>query len=116
MEGQSSGERRHKSIFLLREEVAQHKGGILASYPAAPGSIFQHVFRGKMINVAEVSQPRWFEESGQWLENVDPIHQALASGHRDLYASGKPVLQKTPKNQKKPKSIAYHQKLNWRGA
>ena len=39
-----------------------------------------------MINVAEVNQRRWLEESGQWLENVDQTHLVLDSG--------KPVLQK----------------------
>ena len=40
-----------------------------------------------MINVAEVNQQSWSEESGQWLENVDQTHLELVSG--------KPVLQKT---------------------
>ena len=39
-----------------------------------------------MIAVAEVNQRRWLEESGEWLENVDPTHLALTSG--------KPVSQK----------------------
>ena len=39
-----------------------------------------------MIDVAEVDQQHWLEESGQWLENVDLTHLVLASG--------KPVLQK----------------------
>ena len=39
-----------------------------------------------MINVAEVNQRCWFEESGQWLENVDQTHLVLVSG--------KPVLKK----------------------
>ena len=37
-----------------------------------------------IIDVAEVNQQRWLEESGQWLENVDLV-----------LASGKPVLQKS---------------------
>ena len=45
------------------------------------------IFRGKIINDAEVTQQRWLEESGQWLENVHQTHLVLASG--------KPVLQKT---------------------
>ena len=40
-----------------------------------------------IVNVAEVNERRWLEESGQWLENVDQAHLVLASG--------KPVLQKT---------------------
>ena len=39
-----------------------------------------------IINVAEVIQRCWLEESGQWLDNVDRTHLVLASG--------KPVLQK----------------------
>ena len=39
---------------------------------------------GKIIDIAEVNQWRWLEESGQWLENVDRTHLVLASG--------KPVL------------------------
>ena len=40
-----------------------------------------------MVNVAEVNQWRWLEESGQWHENVNRTHLVLVSG--------KPVL---PKN------------------
>ena len=43
-------------------------------------------FRGKIIDVAEVNQQHWIEESGQWLENVDRTHLVLSSG--------KPVQQK----------------------
>ncbi len=39
-----------------------------------------------MIDVAEVNQWRWLEESGQRLENVDQTQLVLASGN--------PVLQK----------------------
>ena len=38
------------------------------------------------MNVVKVSQWRWIEESGQWLENIDQTHLVLASG--------KPVLPK----------------------
>ena len=38
------------------------------------------------MDVAEVNQQRWFEESGQWLKNVDGTHLVLASDQ--------PVLQK----------------------
>ena len=30
----------------------------------------QKKFTGKIIDVAQVNQPPWLEESGQWLENV----------------------------------------------
>ena len=33
----------------------------------------------KFIDVAEVNQWRWLQESGQWLENVDRTHLVLAS-------------------------------------
>ena len=38
------------------------------------------------IDVAEVNQQHWLEESGRWFANVDQTHLVLASG--------KPVLQK----------------------
>ena len=34
----------------------------------------------QIVNVAEVNHPCCFEESGQWLENVDQTHLVLASG------------------------------------
>ena len=40
-----------------------------------------------MLNVAEGNQWRWWEESGQWLENVDQTHLFMAAG--------KPLLQKS---------------------
>ena len=63
-------------------EAAKRRGSTLASHPAAlvlfPA--FLKFFRGKIINVSEVNQWRWLEESGQWLENVDQTHLVLASG------------------------------------
>ena len=62
---------------------------MLASHPAAPGSIPTippQKIGGKIIHVAEVNQRRWQQESRQWLENVDWTHLVLASG--------KTVLQK----------------------
>ena len=38
------------------------------------------------MDIAEVNQQRWFEESGQWLEDVDGTHLVLANDQ--------PVLQK----------------------
>ena len=55
------------------------------SQSATPGA-FPKKFWWKIINVAEVNQLRWLEESGQWLENVDRTHLFLPSGN--------PVLQK----------------------
>ena len=37
-----------------------------------------------MINVADVNQWCWLEESGQWLENVIWTHLVLASGKQVL--------------------------------
>ena len=48
---------------------------------------------GKIIDVAEVNQLHWLEESGQRLEKVDRTHLVLASG--------KPVLQKRLDNHRK---------------
>ena len=59
----------------------------------------QNCCRGKIIDVAEVNQRRWLQESGPWLENVDRTHLVLASG--------KPALQKKRKTnlQIKPPSV-----------
>ena len=57
--------------------------------PAALGSILSSppkYSEEKIVNVAEVNERRWLEESGRWLENVDRTHVVLASGN--------PVLQK----------------------
>ena len=40
----------------------------------------RNYFRGKLIGVTQINYGRWFEESGQWLENVDQTHIVLASG------------------------------------
>ena len=37
------------------------------------------VFQSTIVDVAEVHQLPCFEESGQWLDNVDETHLALAS-------------------------------------
>ena len=55
--------------------------------PAALGlipSIPQKIAEEKIVNVAEVNQWRWLEESGQWLENFDQTHKVLASGSERL--------------------------------
>ena len=51
--------------------------------PPAPGSIpsIPEIFsEEKIANDSKVHQQRCFEESEQWLENVDSIHLVLASG------------------------------------
>ena len=60
--------------YLLLDPAAR---GLIPIYP-----IFSEE---KIINIAEVNQPLWLEESGQRVENVDWTHLELASG--------KPVLQ-----------------------
>ena len=49
---------------------------LTSPHPAASGSIPSVP---KIIDVAEVNKRRWFEESGQWLENVDRTHLDLVS-------------------------------------
>ena len=53
---------------------------LLTQQPQIRLPVFQKMFRGNIIDVAEVNQRRWLEESGQWLENVDRTHLVLASG------------------------------------
>ena len=56
---------------------------ILATGPSCPSSdpsspkIFSEE---KIVDVAEVNEWRCFEESEQWLENVDRTHLVFASG------------------------------------
>ena len=60
--------------------------------PSSPGfnSHRSQIFcRGKVIDVAEVNQWHWLEESGQWLENVDRTHLVLAGGKSVLQKTGK---------------------------
>ena len=68
---------------MARRGAALQGGSILAPHPAALGSIFPAFppkkFRGKNMDVAEVNQQCWFEESGQWLEDVDGTHLVLAN-------------------------------------
>ena len=60
--------------FLLPDPSA------LGSIPSVP----QKISEEKIVDVAEDSQQRWLEESGQWLENVDQIHPVLANGKQIL--------------------------------
>ena len=64
---------------------------ILASGPAAPGLIpsIPEIFLEEKLSML---LRRWFEESGQWLENDDRTHLVLASG--------KPVQKKLIKKSK----------------
>ena len=76
------------NIVQSGDSTAQWPAHLLPD-PPAPGlipSFSENFFRGKIIDVAEVSQWRWLEESGLWLENVDRTHLVLVSG--------KPVLLK----------------------
>ena len=60
---------------------------LLTQQPGFDSQAIQENSEEKIINVAEVKQRRWLEESGQWLENVDQTHLVLASG--------KPIQQKS---------------------
>ena len=74
-----------KRNFILGCSIAQWLAYLLPD-PDAPGLIP----RGKNINVAEVNQLRWSEESELWLENVGRSHLALTSGklvlHKTLFS------------------------------
>ena len=60
---------------------------ILGSVPSCPGFDLQHSWSFSEENIVDVAgvylSSRW-EESGQWLENVDRTHLVLASGKLDL--------------------------------
>ena len=81
-------------------------GGILTQWlahllpdPAAPAlipNVPKKNSEENFVNVAEVNQWRCLEQSGQWLENVDWTHLALASG--------KVVLQKVLNKPSSPES------------
>ena len=57
----------------MQQRISQIQLAAPVSIPSIP-----EILRGKIINVAEVSQQRWIEESGQCLENVDWTHLVLA--------------------------------------
>ena len=55
---------------------------IIASGHRCPWFISQHFQKNsddKIVEVAEVNQVRFLEESGQWLENVDQTQLVMAS-------------------------------------
>ena len=60
---------------------------ILALGPGCPGlisSVPKKLSEGKNFIFAEDSKQCCFEESEQWLENVDPTHPVLASAEQEL--------------------------------
>ena len=60
---------------------------MLKTFPAAPCSIpsvADFFSEEKMVDVVEVNEQCWLEESEQWLENVDQTHRVLASGKLEL--------------------------------
>ena len=59
---------------MFQNVSGQHS--TMASVLCVPKKISEE----KIVDVAEVNQRRWLEESGQWLENVDQTHIVLASG------------------------------------
>ena len=68
--------------------------------PAALGSIPsipQKNSQEQIVDVAEVNQWRWLEESGQWIKSVDQTHQVYLAG-------GKLVQQKRIRKQVLQKS------------
>ena len=74
--------------------------GILASGPSCPGFNSQHSQKNsqeQIVDVAEVNQWRWLEESGQWIKSVDQTHQVYLAG-------GKLVQQKRIRKQVLQKS------------
>ena len=60
---------------------------ILATGPRVRFPALPIFLDGKIIDVAEINQWRWFKEKGQWLENVDRTHLVLASGKPELKKS-----------------------------
>ena len=69
-------------LRLGKRGAAWHRGSILASHPAAQGSVpsIPKIFQRPNFDVAEVNQWHWLEESGQWLGKVDQTHLEPASG------------------------------------
>ena len=60
---------------------------ILTSEPCCPGLISQGSQKfsdEEIVNVAEVNQWRWLEESGQRFDYVHQTHIVLASGKLEL--------------------------------
>ena len=69
-------------VVKLIKYWGQHstKVSILTSRPSCPRFCAKHydIFsEKKIVNVAEVNQLRWLEESGQWIENVNQTHLVL---------------------------------------
>ena len=82
----------HSALLSYNQQINLSSGGlhsteVLSCFsPSSPRFESRNFFIGKIIDVAEVNQQRWLEESGQWLENVDQTYLVLARG--------KPALQK----------------------
>ena len=75
---------------------------ILAYWPSCPG--FDSQLSRKIVDVAKVNQWRCFEESDQWLENVDQTHLVLASDKLALRKKLWPrnvIIQRNRRRQKK---------------
>ena len=67
---------------MAREGAAEHRGSILASHHAAPGSIpgIPKKIQRKKLSMLLRLINAWLEESGQRLENLDRTYLVLASG------------------------------------
>ena len=73
------------------------KGGSITQWlayllpdPSTPGLILsapEFFSEEKTVDVAEIYQRHYFDESGQWLENVDQTHLVLARGELVLQKS-----------------------------
>ena len=71
---------------LVAKILTWKRGGSIAQFlvyllpdPTARGFIpSKKISEEKIIDVAEVNQWRWVEESEQWVENVDQTHQVVA--------------------------------------
>ena len=71
----------YKKVGLHSTEVAYM---LLTQQPRVRISAYPLIFTEKIINVAEVNQWRWLEETEQWFEYVDQTHLVLASGKQVL--------------------------------
>ena len=77
--------------------VFTFKGGSITQWlayllldPSTPGLILsapEFFSEEKTVDVAEIYQRHYFDESGQWLENVDQTHLVLARGELVLQKS-----------------------------
>ena len=66
------------------------------------------------LDVTEVYQRRWLEQSGQWLENVDRTHLVLGSGKPELqnkFKGPEPLLKLFPISKQKSRFLILRNRL-----